>query len=66
MFCLRATATVSCWTEVDADTEEEAVAIAGNRELSELNASPFISDDNESWHFDNDGMPCNIVVDDEG
>lgn len=59
-----ATATVSCWTEVEADSLEEAKEIAGDRDLSSLCYVPFSGTIDEEWHFDNDGCPFNIREED--
>lgn len=53
--------TVSCWTEVEAETEEEAKRIASDRMLAEHNIDGG-SDIDECWHFDNDGTPSNISI----
>ena len=52
--------TVSCYTEVEADSLEEAKEIAEYRELAGLCHQPFSSEINEEWHFDSDGCPFNI------
>ena len=62
-FKFTAAATVSCWTEVEAETLEEAKEIAAGRELSDLCYMPYTSEINESWHFENDGMAVDIQHD---
>ena len=64
-FKFKAAATVSCWTEVKADTLEEAKAKAESRGLSGLSRYPFSGDVGESWHFENDGKPQEIELDDD-
>jgi hypothetical protein len=60
-FHLRAAATVSCYTEVEADSIEEAIEIAENRELAGLCAYPFTGDISEEWYFESDGVPFDIL-----
>lgn len=50
---------VSCWTEVDASTPEEAKRIAMKRPVAEHHIDGSYPDD-ENWHFENDGMPDRI------
>jgi len=61
--------TVSCWTEVEADSPEEALKIARERAEDEmvasLNASPFTSPVAETFHFQNDGVPSDLEIEDE-
>ncbi len=57
--------TVGCWTEVEAETEKEAIEIALQRSLSGMCNSPFTCDSEESFHFGNDGEPQRLVVDDD-
>lgn len=53
--------TVSCWTEVEANSEQEALQIALGRELASHHIDgSFLVD--ECWHFDNDGSPENISI----
>ena len=53
-------ATISCYTEVEADTLEEAQEIAKYRELASLCHKPCCGEVTEDWHFDNDGCPVDI------
>lgn len=53
--------TVSCWTEVEAESEEEAKRIASERTLAEHHIDGCNEID-ECWHFDNDGTPGHINV----
>lgn len=48
--------TVSCWTEVEADTAEEARSIAAQRAVADVLIDGGYQVD-ECWHLDNDGMP---------
>lgn len=59
----RAEATVSCWTEVEANSAEEAKEIAESRDLAGLCHMPYTGEVDEEWHFDNDGSPLNIQLD---
>lgn len=54
--------TVSCWTTVEAASEEEAMQIAAGRELAELHIDGAYPVD-ESWHLDSDGKPYELCVD---
>lgn len=57
------TVTVSCWTEVEASSEEEAMKIAYRRELAGFSIDGSYPVD-ECWHIDADGTPDNLKVDD--
>lgn len=48
-------ATVSCHTVVEANSHEEARAIAEQRQLAQLIHQPFASEDTEEWHIETDG-----------
>ncbi len=61
IFKISATVTVSCWTEVEASTEEEAKHIAARRTLAESHIDGSYPVD-ECWHFDTDGEPTNIRI----
>jgi len=63
-FKFNASATVSCFTEIEAETLEEALEIASDRDLAGLVHSPHTSSLKESWHFENDGTPFNIELED--
>jgi hypothetical protein len=56
-FTINGRVTVSCFTTVEADTEEEARAIAAERELAGLCHMPFDADHDEAWHIETDGEP---------
>lgn len=62
-FNFAAKVTVSCWTEVEAATEEEAAQIAKGRELADVHVDGSFSV-KECWHMDDDGMPYDLHVDD--
>ena len=64
IFKFKASATVSCWTQVEAGTLEEARQKANNRTLAGLVYNPFSRKVTESWLFENDGEPQNIELDD--
>jgi hypothetical protein len=61
-FIVNATVTVSAQTLVEADSEAEAIAIAGEREMAELAHNSLYPDVDEAWHIDIDGEPQNIRV----
>jgi hypothetical protein len=61
-YTIQATATVSCWTEVEAESEEDALKIAEERELAGLCYNPFSAGPDECWHIDTDGTPKNLYV----
>ena len=54
--------TVSCWTEVEANSEEEAIEIAQERDPANLCHLPFSEESDEAWHFDNDGEPSEFHI----
>lgn len=58
-FKVSAMVTVSCFTEVVADTEEEAKEILTNRGLAEFHIDGSFPVD-ECWHFEADGEPFNV------
>jgi hypothetical protein len=62
-FTVGATLTVSAWTVIEAETEEESLKIAEAREVGALSSNAIYPDDSESWHFENDGMPQGIKLD---
>jgi hypothetical protein len=55
-FTISGKVTVSAWTVVEAETEDEARQIALNRELAQIHIDASFPDD-ECWHIDNDGLP---------
>lgn len=55
--------TVSCWTEVEAETAEAAQRIAANRDAAEHHIDGTFEVE-ECWHFDNDGTPEDLTVED--
>lgn len=57
-----AAVTVSAWTDIEADSLEEAKEIAEERELAHLNIHSLYPSEDECWHFDNDGLPLDITV----
>ena len=64
-FNLRAQITVSCWTEIEANSEEEALEIARNREVGSLSHGAIYPSADECWYFDNDGIPQKIEIDND-
>lgn len=60
--------TVSCWTEVEAESKEEALKIANERANNDYVAPPEISgtyEVNEYFHFDTDGTPLNLEIEEQ-
>lgn len=49
--------TVSAWTVVEAESEEEARQIASERECAQMVSQAFYPDDDEAWHIEADGEP---------
>lgn len=47
--------TVSAWTEVEADSYEQAMKELESRKVASLCASAFSSSVTEAWHFESDG-----------
>ena len=62
-FNIAAKVTVSCWTKVEAASEEEAKRIAASRDLAEFHIDGTFPED-ECWHLDADGSPFDLRVDD--
>ena len=56
--------TVSCWTEVEANSKAEALEIAASRDMAEHHIDGSYPQD-ECWHFDNDGEPEMLRLEDE-
>jgi hypothetical protein len=62
IFKVNAKVTVSCFTEVEAETEEEAIELASERGLAECHIDGSFPVD-ESWHYEADGSPYDLRVD---
>lgn len=58
-YIVSGTITVSCWTLVEADSEEEAVKIASGREIAQFQIDDS-NEDSEFFHIDSDGTPKNL------
>jgi hypothetical protein len=58
---INAQITVSCWTEVEADSEHDALNIAKTRSVAEVHIDGSYPED-ECWHIAVDGEPVNIRV----
>lgn len=56
------TLTISCWTEVEAGTEKEALEIAETRGVSTIGYGALTSEVDEEFHFEGDGEPYDLVV----
>lgn len=54
--------TVSCFTKVQAESEEEAIKIAKDRELATFHIDRLYSKD-EYFHFFDDGIPFDLKID---
>jgi len=54
---------VSAWTEVEAETEEEALEIAKSRDPGGLCHNAIYPGVDECWHFENDGEPRDVEID---
>lgn len=63
-YTVRGLMTVSCWTEVEANSEDEALEIASGREAASLCWNPFSGRVDECFHFENDGEPQKLEIDD--
>lgn len=61
-YTVRGVMTVSCWTEVEADSPEAALEIAEQREVGGLSISAIYPDEDECFHFDSDGVPFDLSV----
>lgn len=55
--------TVSCYTVVEADSKEEALDIAKNRDIANLCHGPHIEDIDECFHIETDGEAKELCVD---
>ncbi len=55
---------VSCWTKVKAESKEEAIKKAEDRDLAELHIDGMDSED-ECFHFSNDGRPQKLRIEKE-
>ncbi len=55
-YIVSGTVTVSCWTLVEADSEEEAVNIASDRPVAEDRSY----DEREYFYVEQDGTPQNL------
>lgn len=61
MYTVSGTVTVSCWTQVEAKDEAEALRIARKRDVSQIHIDHSYPAD-EFWHLDSDGMPADLHV----
>lgn len=59
-FMVNGIVTVSCWTEVEADSEQEAIEIASERQLAQLCHNPWSDSASECFHFEADGEPTEL------
>jgi hypothetical protein len=63
-YYITGTLSVTCYTEVEANSPEEALEIARERRVAGLCNNPFDGDSSESWNFDSDGEPFELQIDD--
>ena len=56
IYQVNGTITVSCWTEVEANSPEEAIEIANARPMADVLIDGGYPID-ECWHLDSDGTP---------
>ena len=61
---LSALVTIPCYTVVEAESGDEALNIGECRELGRLRHRPFTDSEDETWHFEGDGMSFDLEVDD--
>lgn len=61
-FRIAAKVTVSCWTVIEAETEEEAKQLAQRRELAEIHIDGTYPEE-ECWQIDADGVPFELRID---
>lgn len=54
---------VSCWTDVEAASEAEALDIASERPMAGLCHAPFSGEADECFHIEIDGEPQDLMVD---
>lgn len=59
MYIVEGEVTVSCWTLVEADSEDEAIKIAHGREIAQFQIDDSY-EDSEFFHVDSDGTPQNL------
>ena len=64
-FIVSGVATISCWTRVEADSAEQAIEIAGEREIASLSHNAFADDSGEFFHCDTDGTPKQLKAEEE-
>ena len=60
-FMIAGRMTVSCWTKVQADSEEQALQIAASRFVAEAHIDGSYPVD-QAWHHDCDGTPYELRV----
>lgn len=64
-YIVRGEMTVSCWTEVEADSAEEAIRIAEERDAAGMSHNALYPDAHEAFHFENDGTPTDLRVEED-
>lgn len=57
-YLVQGTMEVSCWTIVEAESEEEALREAQDRAVGDT----FGADEYKEWAYDGDGAPENLSV----
>lgn len=63
-FMISGQVTVSCWTKVEAETEEEAINIAKKRVLADIHIDGSYQE-TEYWHMEIDGEPKDVRAGDD-
>jgi hypothetical protein len=63
-YIVQGKATVSCCTVVEADSIEQALEIAGERQLADFTGmvNPFYEGMDEAFYFENDGTPADLTA----
>lgn len=56
--------TVSCWTEVEAEDEAQALRIAAMRDIADVHIDGSF-EESEYFHIDTDGSPEGLRVEDD-
>lgn len=60
-YLINGVVTVSCWTFVEAESEDEAIEIASNREVARIHIDGTY-ENTEFFHIDVDGSPQRLIA----
>lgn len=63
LYKISANMTVSCYCEVEADSEEEALAAAELLPVADIGR--YNEEANEAWLIEHDGTPSDMTIDKE-